>query len=316
MVTGFIVENQTTKERVTFGQTPKYDFIFKDDGLDWGYAPATHSTYFYPEQVGEYNSVTNITGRDIMITGYAFYVPSQVDLSNYDKFKGIPALVEKKMLEKKKLLNGLVNPKDYLRITIGNFYLEGKPTRSIQYGNTYEENNEFFCMFAINIHCFNPMFHKVVAPNTVVSGASPAWHFPLEIPDEGFKFSTRTDYLVISVDNEGDSAVGGIITLKASGEVKNPTVENIETGESFTIYKTMARGEVIEVDTRAGSYRGIKGGNGEPTQNYFKYWDFENKWLQFGIGSNLVGYSTENGSELLLTVTVEIKPEKYAVEEQ
>lgn len=316
MVKGFIIENQTTKERVTFGQTPKYDYIYKNDGLDWGYAPATHSTYFYPEQVGEYISVTNITGREITITGYAFYVPTEVDLSNYGKFDGIPALVEREMLKKKKVLNGLINPKDFLKITIGNFYLEGKPTRSIQYGNTYQENNEFFCMFVINVYCNNPMFHKVVAPNTVVSGSSPAWHFPLEIPDTGFQFSTRTDYLVISVENEGDSTVGGIITLKADGEVKNPSVENIETGESFTIYKTMQRGDVIEVDTRAGSYRGIKGGHGEPTENYFKYWDFDNKWLQFGIGTNLVGYSTENQSELLLTVTVDVKPEKYAVEEQ
>lgn len=316
MVTGFIIENQTTKERVTFGQTPKYDYLFKSDGLDWGYAPATHSTYTYAGQVGEYDSITNITGREITITGYISYVPTQVDLSNYDLFSGIPALIEQKIKEKKRKLNGLINPKDYLRITIGNFYIEGKPTRSIQYGNTYQENNEVFCMFVINVHCFNPMFHKVVAPNTVVSGASPAWHFPLEIPNTGFQFSTRTDYLVISVENEGDNKVGGIITLEATGEVKNPAIENIETGESFTIYKTMQRGEKIVIDTREGDSRGIKGGIGEPTQNYFKYWDFENVWLQFGIGSNLVGYSTENGSELLLNVTVEIKPEKFAVEEQ
>ena len=315
MVTGFIIENQTTKQRATFGMNPKFDYVYKENGLDWGYAPATHSTYFYPGQVGEKIAMTNVTGREIMITGYVHYIPTEGERSAYTKDEWA-ILIENKIKEKKKVLNGLVNPYDYLKVIINNFYLEGKPTRSIQYGNTREENNEYFCLFVINIHCPNPMFHKVVSPNTVLSGSSPGFHFPLSIPDTGYKLSTRTDYLVISVDNEGDSTVGGIITIKADGEVVNPTVENIETGEHFTIYKTMRKGEVIEVDTRLGENQGIKGGQGEATQNYFKYWDFENDWIQFGIGSVLVGYASDNSAEALMTVMVEIKPEKYGLEEQ
>lgn len=315
MVTGFIIENQTTKQRVTLGMNPKFDYVYKENGLDWGYAPATHSTYFYPGQVGEKISMTNITGREVMFTGYVHYIPTEGERSAYDKSTWVK-LIENKIHEKKKVLNALINPNDYLRVIVGNFYIEGKPTRSVQYGNTREENNEYFCMFVINIHCPNPMFHKVVSPNTVVSGSSPGFHFPLSIPDTGYKLSTRTDYLVISVDNEGDSAVGGIITIKADGEVLNPTIENIETGESLTVYKTMRKGEVIEIDTRLGENQGIKGGQGEATQNYFKYWDFENDWIQFGIGSVLVGYATDNGAEALMTVTIEIRPEKFGLEEQ
>ena len=316
MVSGFIIKNQTTLQQCTFGFNPKMDFVYKENGLDWGYAPASHSTYFYPSQVGVNISATNVVGREVTFTGYVHYIPTEADRSNYDKFTW-DKLVESKIKEKKTILNALINPLDDLRIIVGNFYLEGRATRSVQYGNTREENNEWFCMFVLNIFCPNPMFHKVISPNTVVTGSSPGWHFPLSIPDTGFKFSTRTDYLVISVDNEGDTAVGGIITITADGEVVNPTVENIETGESFTIYKTLAKGEVVEVDTRQGETRGIKGGtDGEPTQNYFKYWDFENDWIQFGIGSVLVGYSTDNESESLLNVKIEIRPEKYGLEEQ
>lgn len=315
MVTGFMIENQTTKERVTLGFNPKFDYVYKEDGLDWGFAPATHSTYFYPGQVGEQIAMTNVTGREVTFTGYVHYIPTEGERSAYDKSVWVK-LVENKIKEKKRKLNGLINPLDYVKIIIGDFYLEGKPVRSVQYGDTREDNNEYFCMFVINIHCPNPMFHKVVPPNTVISGSSPGFHFPLSIPNTGFKLSTRTDYLVISVDNEGDSAVGGIITLKADGEVVNPTVENIETGEKFKIYKTMAKGDVIVVDTRLGANQGIKGGHGEATENYFKYWDFENDWIQFGIGSVLVGYSTDNEAESLLTVLIEIKPEKYGLEEQ
>lgn len=315
MVSGFIIENQTTKARVTLGFNEKMDYVYKENGLDWGYAPASHSTYFYPGQVGENISMTNITGRDVTITGYVHYVPTEADRSNYDKSVW-EVLVETKIKEKKAVLNSLINPVDDLRIIVGDFYLEGRATRSVQYGNTREENNELFCMFVLNIYCPNPMFHKVISPNTVVSGSSPGWHFPLSIPDTGFKFSTRTDYLVISVENEGNAAVGGIITIEAKGEVKNPTVANIETGESFTIYKTLTNGEVVEVDTRLGNTQGIKGGIGEATENYFRYWDFENDWIQFGVGSVLVGYSTDNESESLMNVKIEIRPEKYGLEDQ
>ena len=315
MVTGFIIENQTTKKKITLGQNPKFDYVYKDDGLDWGYAPATHSTYFYPQQVGEHIAVTNITGREVTITGYVHYIPDEVDRSNYPK-SSYNALIHQKILEKKEVLNSLVNPLDFLRIIIGDFYLEGKPTRSIQYGATYEENNEVFCLFVMNIYCANPMFHKVISPSTVVTGSQAGWHFPLSIPNTGFKFSTRTDYLVVSIENEGNTAVGGIITIEADGEVQNPTIEVIETGEKFTIYKTLQKGEIVQIDTRNSEERGVKGGIEEPTDNYFKYWDIDNDWIQFGIGSSLVGYSTDNQSELLMKVTVEIRPERYAVEEQ
>lgn len=315
MITGFIIENQTTKKRVTFGQKPAYDYVYKDDGLDWGYAPATHSTYFYPEQVGEHIAVTNITGREVTITGYVHYVPDEVDRSNYDK-SAYGALVHQKVLEKKEVLNSLVNPMDFVRIIVGDFYLEGKPTRSIQYGQTMEENNELFCLFVMNIYCPNPMFHKVISPNTIVTGSQPYWHFPLSIPDNGFKFSTRVDYMVISVENEGNTTVGGIITIKADGEVQNPTIELVGTGKKFTINKTLQRNEVVVIDTRNSEDRGVNGGITEADSSYFKYWDVDNDWLQFTVGSNLVGYSTDNESELLMTVIVEIRPERYAVEEQ
>ncbi len=315
MITGFIIENQTSKQRVTMGMNPNYDFVYKDDGLDWGYAPASHSTYFYPEQIGEKISMTNVTGRDISFTGYVHYVPSKADISNYSR-EALKVLVRDKIEEKKGILNSLINPVDYLKITVGEFFLEGKPTRSVQYGETVYENNEYFCLFVVNIYCPNPMFHKVTSPNTVIAGSSPSFHFPLSIPDNGYKFSTRVDYLVISCNNDGNATVGGVITITAMGTVKNPTVENIETGEKFTIHKTLSEGEIIEINTSQSEKRGIKGGIGSPTQNYFRYWDYENDWIVFNVGDTLVGYTADDDTEGLMNVKIVISPEKYGLENQ
>ena len=315
MIQGFIIENQTSKQRVTLGMNPKYDYVYKDDGLDWGYAPASHSTYSYPGQVGEKISMTNIQGRDISFTGYVHYLPSKVDVSNYSR-EGLQILVRDKIEEKKGVLNSLINPMDHLRIIVGDFYLEGKPNRSIQYGQTVSENNEYFCMFEISIYCENPMFHKVKSPNTVIAGSSPGFHFPLSIPDTGYFISTRIDYLIISCENEGNATVGGVITITAQGTVKNPVIENIETGEKFTIYKTLSEGEVVEINTTQGENRGIKGGVDGATQNYFRYWDYENDWIEFGVGNTMVGYTADDDTQVNMTVKVVIAPEKYGLEDQ
>ena len=50
-------------------------------------------------------------------------------------------------------------------------------------------------------------------------------------------------------------------------------------------------------------------------RSYLQYWSFENKWLKFQKGTTLIGYSTENQSENLLDITIELNPEKFALEE-
>lgn len=315
MILNFVLKNKENGKSITFGQTTDFECLFKEDGLDWGNAPASHSTFSYPSQLGEYVSSTSIKGRNITIVGYVYY-----HMTDSEKHEIDPSDAERycyeRMNKKKENLNTIVNPTQTVRLEIGDYYIEGKPSNSIVYGSTRETNNEFFCSFMISIFCNNPMFRKIALPETFLTGAKPGFKFPLCFPrDKGIIMGVRNTYHLIALDNEGNVPTGGIIKIKSKGLVKNPSIRNMMNGQKILINRTMVAGETIEINTNDGAEKGITGYlNGEEL-NYFKYWDFGNDWIKFDVGTNLVGFSTEEGNESLVDIEITMNPLKYALED-
>lgn len=314
MITEFTLKNMTSGKEVKFGQTIDCDYLYTSGQIDWGSAPAQHNTYTYPGQTGNSISSTKINSRDITIEGWVSYVMSAKEISETPISDRV-SYGYKKIKERKGVLNEIINPNNVIRITIGNYYIEGNPVASIVYGKEDSDNNFYFCKFMFSLFCANPMFKKVMIAKSVTVGDAPMFHFPWIIPPEGYVMGVRNNYAMVIVDNEGDVPVGGKITFKANGEVKNPSVELIPTGETIKIMRTMHYGEIIVINTEDGKNRGIKGGTEGDMENYFKYWSFENTWFKFPQGSTPMGYKTENQSESLLTVSVDLNPEKFSLEE-
>ena len=314
MVSNFILENRTTQKQITFGQSDEYDYLFKSDGLDWGSVPAEHNTYNFPNQVGVSISSTKIKERDITITGYVYYLLTDDERKSLDRNMWDKYCYEK-IKDKKRILSEIVNPSDYVRFIIGNYYIEGKPSSAVKFGDSEEDNNIYFCKFIIFVYCNNPMFKKNTITKTVISGSSGLFHFPLVLKPSGLTMSSRKNYLMLAVENEGNVEIGGKIIFKAKGEVLNPSVENLNTGEIITINKTLEKGEIVTVSTLDGKEKGITGYLNGVNRNYFNYWNFENSWFKFQQGTTLVGYSTENAAENLLDVSIELNPEKFNLEE-
>lgn len=315
MVTSFVLENRDLNISSKFGQDLDCDFLYEDNGIDWGNVPAQHNTYNYPGQVGDTFSSTKIKNRDITLEAYAYYIMTEEEKQMYSREEWI-AYVNSKIEAKKKILNNLVNPDHLIRFTIGNYFIEGKPSASPKYGVGYEENNTYFCKFLINIFCANPMFKKLTETKTVLSGDTGSFHFPFIIQNNmNYIMGIRTNYLIVVVENEGNATIGGKIYLTAKGQIQNPKLENVLTGEYIKINKTLQQGEVVAIDTTDGPTKGITGSYQGVYRDYLQYWDFTNTWLKFEAGSTILGYSTDDGSEDLLDVRVEINPEKYGLEE-
>lgn len=314
MITQFEARNMTTDDRVTFGQDLNCDYLYQSKGIDWGNASATHNTYNYPGQVGVSIYSSKINERDISITGWVYYVLSTEERKQmvhdswltyaYDKIK-----------KKKDILSSIFNPTDVVRITTGGYYIEGKPSASVKYSASEEENNVYFCKFYVSLYCSNPMFKKETIVQKTMAGDTPTWHFPFTLPPYGVVLGVRTDYLILAVENEGNVAIGGRIVLTAKGEVVNPSIENLETNEKIVIKKTMVAGEKIIITTTDGKDRGIIGSIDGVEENYLRYWSFTNNWLKFPKGTSLIKYATENQSESKLDVLIELNPEKYNLEE-
>ncbi len=314
MIERFKVKNKTTSREVIFGQDIDCDYVYKSDGLDWGTAPAQHNTYNYLNQIGVTISSTMIKERDITITGYVYYWLTKDDMMALDRSQWNSYGYEI-IKNKKEDLNSIINPLDYLVLSINDYFIEGKPAASIAYGNTEQTNNTYFCEFMFTLYCANPMFKKNTIMKTIINGDIPMLHSPFIIPPFGIVGGRRVNYLMLSVENEGDVQIGCRIILTAKDEVVNPQIENIGTGETITIKKTMQQGEKIIINTSDGPEKGVIGIIDGVEYNYFKYWSFDNSWFKCQVGTTLIGYSTENGAEDSLDVVIEINPEKYALME-
>lgn len=314
MITKFEVRNMTTEDRITFGQDLDCDYLYKSGGVNWGSVGAKHNTYNYPGQVGVSIYSSKINERDISITAWVYYMLSSEERATVPKREWNEYAYEK-IKKKKDILNGVFNPVDTIRISTGGYYIEGKPSSSIKYSVEESENNIFFCKFSVSLYCNNPMFKKETIVKKAISGDIPAFAFPFILTDDGYIFGTRKDYLTLLVENEGNVAIGGRIILKAKETVVNPSIENVTTGEKMVVNKTMAPGEEIIITTMEGAERGIVGSISGIQQNYLKYWNFNNVWLQFRKGTSMIEYATENQAEEQLEVIIEINPEKYSLEE-
>ena len=316
MFTSFILENQSTKQRVEFGQAFTSEYVYKEGDIDIGTVNTAQNTYSYPYQVGLSISNTTIKTRTIAIKGYISYTPSLAEIESVGGENGriLSEIITKKIEEKKTILNALVIPDDYLRMYIGDYYIEGKPDESIKYGTTDEENNEYFCAFLIEIYCSNPMFRKVKETISNIATSIGHFHFPLILKPFGIPMSTRKSYQLIYAENEGNATIGGIIHIEAKTTVENLEIVNVTTGERIKINKTLQAGEKVTINTNDGNDKGIYGTIGLVTENYYKYWDFDNKWMKFPQGLSLIGYSTENETEHYVDIKIEMYPEKYNLE--
>lgn len=318
MIESFVLRNMSLNRQVTFGQEPGFDYLYKsDDGIDWGNVQAQHNTYAYPGQVGVSISSSSLKERSISIVGYAYHILSDVEKQLYVSYKDRVEYAYKMICKKKGVLNELVNPLQIIRLKIGGYYIEGKPSSSVTYGTFESDNNKYYCKFTISLYCNNPMFKKETEVKTILSGSIPKFHFPWilsNVPKKGTVMSVRRTYQLIPVDNEGTVEVGCKIILFAKGEVSNPRINNVHTGESLAINKTMIKGEKIVINTNEGE-KEVRGVLDDIEMNYFKYWDYENDWMKFPIGTTLVGYSVNDGMESLLDVSIELNPMKLGLEE-
>lgn len=252
------------------------------DEADLGTVKGTHHSYSYLNQVGVYIDSTTLGDRTVSISGWVIG-------DTYEE-----------LLLNKKVLNHLVNPMHSIDVIYKDRYkLTFKPDYSVQYSVSYEENNEVLCKFLIQGTCPDPTFTTKERQTALVSSIVPKFHFPLVIPkDKGIIMGLRKQSLVATLNNEGDINTGLLITISCTGEVTNPTIQNLSTQEFIKINKELTTGEQIIISTSSGE-KYIKGILKGVESNYFKYMDFDSSWIQLKVGENTLKYTAEEGANNL-----------------
>ncbi|MDE7424988.1 MAG: phage tail family protein [Lachnospiraceae bacterium] len=285
MIENVILLNKVTKDVIELdvSKTPYYIL----DSVDWGQVKSEHHTYKYVNQIGVYVTGTSLETREIEITGW------------------IIAKTESQMDERKKVLNGFVNPQQMINLTYKQYDLEFLPNTSIKYSTTLVENNDVVCKFKIDGLCPDPLFRDSLESKVAVATTVGMFHFPMIInkiqqqPPQ-LLFGLRKPSLIVNIYNSGAERTGMKMVFKATSTIKNPSFVNVRTQEYFKINKTMIAGETVTVNTTTGEKKVIGFLNGEE-QNYFKYRDLDSSWLQLEVGDNLFRYDADENIDGLET---------------
>lgn len=283
MIDSLLLTNSETSQSILIDRDDS-DFVL--DQADLGTVKGTHHSYKYVDQVGVYINSTTLEQRTVSIKGW-------VVGDTYGMLE-----------ENKSILNKLINPLNFLYITLEDKYrLSFKPDYSVSYSAPYKDNNEVLCKFLIQGTCADPMFTTVDRQGASL-GTIPKFHFPLIIPQTtGIIMGLRTSSLFLNLNNPGDIDTGIVAEFACTSSVENPKLINVETQEFIKLNKTLLVGEKIIVSTVSGE-KYVKGILNGVESNYFSYLDLESSWLQLHTGLNLLKYDADdNASGLEVSVT-------------
>lgn len=282
------------------------------DEVDWDVPSVSFSEYRVPFQIGVSLYGTEIGTRKPSITGY---VVSKVHGMEF-LGKGWNEFLEAQLqdVEQKKYeLNRVINPLQDIRVIVGDYFIEGRPSSAVKFSSKENENNEVLCMFTIDINCFSPMFRLNKGKQTVLAMVQPKFRFPWILKETGNIMGIVSNKKIVNVINDGDCDIGGIIKLEAVvGTVQNPTIFNVDTQEQFMIRLKLLEGDYLLINTKIGEENVI-----HHHVNYLSTGKSKDEnviadviegstFFQFKQGSNLYGYSVEQGSNAFVNLTIDM----------
>jgi len=155
---------------------------------------------------------------------------------------------------------------------------------------TKKERGETWHVITLNLIAYDPFWYSG-EPHLEFLGSVGASMFPF-----GFPFSVRPLTYQKSYTNLGDVDTPVILTVY--GNVTNPTITNLSTGELIKINNVVASGELFVVDTLPRKISYVKYSTGGVASNGFQYRDSSSVPWMMKPGENSIAFTcTTSGSD-------------------
>jgi len=184
----------------------------------------------------------------------------------------------------------------------GTFYhTEEGETRKIEYRVESIDFSETGVIrpVTISLICPDPYFKDSEVTNIDMSSWEDDFEMEFELSEDGIEFGIRKKDEIKVVDNDSTTDVGIILTIIADGEVINPAILNVTTGESLKLLCTMLPEDKITITTEQGNINVLLTRNGtEIDYNYTVDEDNEG-YIQLQSGRNYINYTAEEGTEYM-----------------
>ena len=150
----------------------------------------------------------------------------------------------------------------------------------------------------LQFKALDPYWHDKSEYNKLVplSQVNNLFKFPLSITDT-FKFAEMKPGEIITIENAGDAAVGGIFTMKFLAGVQNPRIFNVETQEYFGFTHTFAAGDVVTFNTVRNQKKVTYTPFGGEEQNAMSMRTVGSTFLSMSVGTNYLQVQADGGLE-------------------
>ena len=141
----------------------------------------------------------------------------------------------------------------------------------------------------LSVKCPYPYFANMDNFGKNIASITPQFAFPLYIPPGGRIHSYRAFQQETTLLNDGDVPTGIEIRLIAErGQVTNPKITKVSTGEFIEVVREMNKGDVIIINTNQGN-KAIYFNSENITNEKSKLSSF----FSIDIGANVISYDAE-----------------------
>lgn len=166
----------------------------------------------------------------------------------------------------------------------------------------------------VSLICPDPFFEATSDTELTMAGWKSDWEFAHEFVSTGEEFGHRVQEKIKTIDNtSGAKGIGLTIEIYANGQITNPQITHIESGEFIKVGTTsnplnLVSGDVLTITTQTNNKK-VKLTHGGTTTEINEYLDEDSEFIQLQAGLNDIGYSAESGEDNM-TVKL-IYREKY-----
>ena len=165
----------------------------------------------------------------------------------------------------------------------------------------------------ISLICPDPFFEALSDITVTMAGWAKMFEFIHEFKAEGEELGVRVAEKLKVIDNEtGAEGVGMKISIKAFGDVSNPSVTHVESGEYIKIGTTahpldMVSGDELIITTGTNNKHVYLLKDGVQTE-INEYLDEGSDFIQLQSGTNTIGYDAASGiSNITVALTYRYK---------
>lgn len=154
-------------------------------------------------------------------------------------------------------------------------------------------SNNGLCKFVnISLCCVNPFFEDIDETKVNIAYYQGLIKFPFIKNNLPFFMTQKVKNLIANIESTSNMDLGMRVKFIANGNVKNPSLFNVDTREFFKVNIEMLTGDEITITTHYKNKKVILYRNGV-YKNITNLIDYQSTWLKIYDGYNMFRYNAD-----------------------